>query len=178
MKFGRSRRETVELFILLQTKVKRVFSEYFSWKPRMKSYITWPICLFWGNLRFNYLELYLFMTCLHDLLKAQALQCNNCEKLLRKWWGKEWDARIRSHIIDGACRIRKPYSWQENADKSNVWWSQERLTCSSLSQWGWSFQEDWKCSNLNLLLWPVTRSNMLIQPHAVTLFLIHFLPVP
>lgn len=25
------------------------------------------------------------MTCLHDLLKAQALQCNNCEKLLRKW---------------------------------------------------------------------------------------------
>lgn len=65
VKSGRSRRETVELFISLQTKVKRFFSEYFSWKPRMKSHITWPICLFWGNLRFNYFELYLCSWCAH-----------------------------------------------------------------------------------------------------------------
>lgn len=48
MKCGRNRRETVELFILLQTKVKRVFSEYFSWMLRVKSYLTWPIVYFEG----------------------------------------------------------------------------------------------------------------------------------
>lgn len=39
MKCVRSRRETVELFILLQTKVRIVFAEYFSRELRMKSYI-------------------------------------------------------------------------------------------------------------------------------------------
>lgn len=48
MKSGKCRRETVELFILLQTKVKRVFSEYFSWKPRMKSCITFQYVYFEG----------------------------------------------------------------------------------------------------------------------------------